>query len=70
MHDKQALSIWFFIGVLLTAYGIIITASGIYEYNRPQPNVVLSELHAPVWWGLLLLLIGLIYTIKFFPRKH
>lgn len=69
MHGKGTLSIWFFIGLLLTAYGIVILASGIYNYNSPPPNVVLSNLHAPVWWGAFLLVIGLVYLIKFYPRK-
>lgn len=69
MHDKNALSIWFFIGVLLTAYGFVITCSGLYEWNRPQ-TVVLAELHAPVWWGAFLFLVGLVYTIRFYPRHR
>lgn len=63
------LSIWFFIGLLLLAYGILIFGSGVLEWNTPPPNVVHTELHAPVWWGILLTLIGAIYTIRFKPRK-
>jgi divalent metal cation (Fe/Co/Zn/Cd) transporter len=71
MHSSGAISIWFFIGVLLTAYGILIGASGIYELYHPQAHpVVLAELHAGIWWGALLLLIGLFYTLKFFPKKR
>ncbi len=70
MHGKGLISIWFFIGVLLTAYGVLITASGIYDiYSPPAHQVVLAKLHAPVWWGAVLLAIGLFYTIKFFPKK-
>ncbi len=70
MHNHGSLSIWFFIGLLLTAYGILILGTGIVEYGSPPANVVLSNLHAPVWWGAILLLIGLVYLIRFFPRKH
>ena len=70
MHGKGTLSIWSFIGLLLTAYGILITGSGLYNYNTPPPNVVLSNLHAPLWWGLVLLMIGLVYLIRFFPKKN
>ncbi len=70
MHGKGFISIFFFIGVLLTAYGILITASGIYDYfSPPAHQVVLANLHAAIWWGLVLLAIGLIYVIKFFPKK-
>jgi uncharacterized membrane protein YidH (DUF202 family) len=70
MHGKGLLSIWFFIGVLLTAYGILITASGIYNYNDTTSTVTLANLHAPLWWGIALLLIGLVYLIRFFPKKR
>jgi hypothetical protein len=72
MHGTHgSLSIWFFIGVLLTAYGLIITATGLYELSAPSENaVVLANLHAPIWWGAVLLLIGLFYFIRFYPRKR
>lgn len=70
MHGPGFLSIWFFIGMLLTAYGVLITATGLYELVSPPANPpVLSNLHASLWWGIVLLIIGLIYFIKFFPRK-
>ena len=68
MHRPGMLSIWFFIGMLLLAYGILILGSSIINYNNP-PNVVLANLHADVWWGGLLLILGLFYTLKFRPGK-
>ncbi len=72
MHDGHGrLSIWFFIGVLLTLYGVIILATGLYEIASPPAHpVVLYQLHASVWWGALLLVIGLIYLIRFFPKEQ
>jgi hypothetical protein len=72
MHNTHgSLSIWFFIGVLLTAYGVLITGTGLYELTSPPEHpVVLANLHAPIWWGAVLLLVGLFYFIRFFPRKH
>jgi hypothetical protein len=71
MHGPGFISIWFFIGVLLTAYGLLITATGLYELASPPANPpVLFNLHASIWWGFLLLIIGLIYFARFFPRKR
>jgi hypothetical protein len=72
MHNTHgSLSIWFFIGVLLTAYGVLITGTGLYELTSPPEHpVVLANLHAPIWWGAVLLLVGLFYFIRFYPRKH
>jgi hypothetical protein len=70
MHGKNFLSIWFFIGVLLTCYGVLITGTGIYELYVPPANPpVLANLHTGIWWGAILLLIGLFYFVKFYPKK-
>jgi hypothetical protein len=70
MHRPGILTIWFFIGILLLTYGILILGSGIYELsNPPEHPVVLAELHAGIWWGALLTILGLIYTLKFKPGR-
>lgn len=67
----QFISIWFFIGSLLVTYGILILGAGIYELVRPPAHqVVLAELHAPIWWGAVLLALGFIYVAKFHPGKR
>ena len=71
MHRPGMVSIWFFIGILLLAYGVLITASGLYELVSPPVRpVVLSELHAGIWWGALLLVLGAVYTHRFSPRRQ
>lgn len=71
MHRPGMLSIWFFVGVLLLVYGILILGSGLYELvSPPARTVVLAELHAGVWWGGLLLLMGGFYTFHFGPWRN
>jgi len=66
----KRIPIWFFIGMLLLAYGVLILGAGIWDVVSPPPNpVVLNELHAGVWWGALLLGIGAVYCLKFRPGK-
>ena len=60
--------IWFFVGLLLLVYGFLILVSGLAEWSHP-PDIVLAELHAPVRWGALMLVLGLIYCIKFLPDR-
>jgi len=67
MKKEILLPVWFFVGLLLGVYGILIFASGLAEWANP-PHTVLAELHAPVWWGGLLTVIGAVYTIAFRPR--
>lgn len=69
MHSSS-ISIWFFIGVLLTVYGILIFGYGLAELSSGRlANVALANLHAPVWWGGLLTLLGLFYLIRFRPGR-
>jgi len=71
MVGEGRISIWFFIGAILLIYGVIIFAAGIYELINPAfgAGVKLHELHSSFWWGILLIIIGLVYTIKFKPGK-
>ena len=68
MHRQGMVTIWFFIGVLLLAYGLLILGAALFESPAEHP-VVLSELHAGIWWGALLIVLGGIYTFKFLPGK-
>jgi hypothetical protein len=61
------LPVWFFIGLLLSAYGIIILVTSITGWSRPS-SAVLSQYHPGVWGGIVLLVIGCIYVLQFRPR--
>ena len=67
MHGS-GISIWFFIGVLLAIYGFLICGYGIYELVTGHvANVALAYLHAPIWWGGIMLALGAFYCLKFKP---
>lgn len=71
MKAGGSISIWFFIGVSLLVNGILILGAGLYEYmHPPQTPVVLFRLHAGVWWGALLAVIGLFYCLYYAPGKN
>jgi hypothetical protein len=70
MRDDGGVSIWFFIGISLLVNGVLITAAGIWEVLHPPENpVMLFHLHANVWWGAILLVIGLVYCLQFSPGR-
>jgi hypothetical protein len=73
MESEHQIPIWFFIGALLLVYGIIITGAGIYALFFPPPEaqrVALFQYHADIWWGLLLIVVGTLYSLRFRPDRR
>ena len=71
MKSGGSLSIWFFIGISLAFNGAVICAAGIYELMYPPVNqVVLYNLHANVWWGAVLFILGLFFSLRFSPARE
>jgi len=69
MSEKHhIIPVWFFVGLLLFIYGVLIFLSGVAELRNPPPTV-LSALHAPVWWGGLMIALGFSYIVIFRPRR-
>jgi hypothetical protein len=70
MDSRNVISIWFFIALDLLVSGLLITGAGIYElFVPPEHPVALFHLHANIWWGALLLFIGIFYTYRFAPHR-
>lgn len=70
MHRQGMISIWFFIGTLLLIYGVLILGAGVWELGHPPGQAVVhAELHAGIWWGGLLILIGGFYAMRFRPNR-
>ena len=65
---QRPLPIWFFIGLLLIAYGFLIMGAGMYElFVPPEHPPVLSELRPSIWWGAILLVLGGVYVGRYSP---
>lgn len=64
---RHMLPVWFFIGVLLTAYGAIILVTSVSDWNRPS-GAVLAGLHPGAWGGVVLLVLGGFYALRYRPR--
>ena len=76
-HEREVesaeLSIWFFCGILMLAYGVVLVFTGISEFHSPPPNEVLlpwlPPLHPNLWWGAVMTVFGGFYTIRFRPGR-
>ena len=65
-------SIWFFIGISLLVNGVLILGASLYEWRYPpalENQVRLFSLHAGVWWGALMTVIGAVYCYYFKPGQ-
>lgn len=71
--EEAELGIWFFCGILLLAYGLVLVFTGIKEFNNPPANELLlpwlQPLHPTLWWGVLMTVCGAFYTIRFRPNR-
>lgn len=57
--------IWYFVGLILLVIGAILLLTGLYLLISPaETNSVLGELYPNIWWGGLMIVVGLIYVIK------
>lgn len=65
---KQEISVWFFIGVLLLIYGILIVGATLT--SGATADVQFAEYHVGTWWGALLIVLGAFYSIVFRPRNR
>ncbi len=68
MSEKQPMPIWFFIGLLLLLYGILILIAGIMQIAHP-PATVLAQMHPTFWGGIVLTVLGGGYVWIFRPRR-
>jgi hypothetical protein len=75
MNDtpKKMLSIWFFVALVLGAFGIIVLAVGSWHLIEPptDPTYKLANLHADFWWGIIMVVFatGLFWADRVAQRK-
>ena len=71
MNEEHKIPIWFFIGVVLAFYGIVILAAGLYHlFCLPSRPMVPQCVHPDIWWPFVLIALGLIYVIRHAPLRR
>jgi hypothetical protein len=69
-EKKKPIAIWYFIGLLLTVYGVLVLGASLYDVIAGiERQTVLAEVHIGIWWGILLLVVGLTYVYFFSPNR-
>ena len=61
-NEDQMKPIWYFVGLILLVIGLIVLSAGIYYLFVPEHHhVELPGLHINIWWGIVLLISGVIF---------
>jgi amino acid permease len=59
---KRVLTIWSFVAFIFIIYGLVIAGAGVYYWLYEPPKIALANLNPSLFWGLFLLVIGLIFN--------
>lgn len=63
--EKRMRNIWYFVGWLLLIIGLVELTAGVYDLFFPiNKNIRLTNLHANLWWGVLIVILGAVYLFK------
>jgi hypothetical protein len=62
------LPVWFFVGIIFVVYGGIILVTGLLEISHPV-HTVLYQVHPAIWWGAVILAVGLFFTTRHRRRE-
>lgn len=68
MSGKSRITIWFLSGLIIFVYGLAVTGSGIYNFFH-LPDVFGAELHLDFWWGIVMVICGLIFLYAQRPGR-
>jgi hypothetical protein len=55
----EPLPIWFFVGVILAVYGVLVVVGGFLPSDRVT---VMGDTHPSFWWGAIMTVAGVIFT--------
>ena len=58
-------TIWYLVGIVITVMGGLVFLAGIIDvFKSVAQKTVLSDLHPGIWWGVIMVLTGLIFLLK------
>jgi hypothetical protein len=55
----EPLPIWFFVGLILLVYGLLVAGAALLGDSRPT---VLAETRPGLWWGAIMIVAGAVFT--------
>ena len=62
-EKKSMLSVWSWVGIILSVYGLIIGGMGVYYLSNPETQTALHRLNPSLWWGGIMILAGVLLLV-------
>ena len=66
-REAEPLPIWFFVGVILLVYGVLVLAGNFVGEPR---QTVLAETRPGLWWGAIMVVAGGVFTALGLAGRH
>lgn len=60
-NSKQMISVWFWVGIMMLIYGVLITGAGIYYFYSPPKDYLAKWTNPNLWWGFVMLITGILF---------
>ncbi len=62
--ERKMKPIWYLVGLMLLAVGLEVMGAGIYHvFVPPDRTTELGNLRPDLWWGGIMIVAGLIFTL-------
>ena len=69
-HEETRMKpIWYWVGLVLCIYGLIISGMGVYYVFYPETLTKLHKLNPSLWWGSVIFLTGAIFFYVSLKQK-
>lgn len=57
--ERDPLPIWFFVGLILTVYGVLVIAGSVFG---DEDTTILAEIRPGLWWGAFMTAFGAVFA--------
>ena len=58
---REMISIWFWVGLMLGIYGLIILGMGIHYAIEPETATATAAYNPSLWWGAVMTVFGVVF---------
>jgi len=69
-NTKQMIPVWFWVGIMMLIYGILVTGAGIYYLINPPQSYAAKWTNPNLWWGIIMLVVGVIFMFLVRIKKE